>query len=369
MPRTPITVSFHENAVPSFAWDALDRLYGARYSSSVHFRIYGLEPGACTYIARLGGEVCAVFLFRRRAGCVTVLNEGMLVGSDQAGRFAHAIFERYRAVTLVRWKMVEQDGARLPLRSLHCLRAQEAVLSLPALPAQYLDSLGPATRVNLGRYRRALLRDFPDFRFSLEQGGAASEQHLRQIVRFNRSRMRDKNKVSSIDALEEERVIACARQCGLVGIITIDARLCAGMIVYRPGRDYCARILAHDGAFDRYHVGMVCAVLTICACIAAGGAARFYFGWGMDEYKRRLGGRARELGDVLICRSWLHLALHPAQVGGALLSACQFHARRAVLALAQRGDGALSVLAGALILAVRRLRARKSRARAGRVSG
>ncbi|MES2295430.1 MAG: GNAT family N-acetyltransferase [Pseudomonadota bacterium] len=308
--RLELSVSCYEGETPSFVAHELNRLYGGRYSSLAHFQIYGQAGQASTYVVRRQGQATSLFLYRRRAHQLRVLNEGIRLGHEEAARFATHMFAVDKSVSAVVFRCVDSQAGdfRLPCQRVPC--AQDSVLALPSSLPQYMDSLGASTRSTIKYRMNKLKRDFPTFSFRVEERGSVAEQAIRDIIRLNRARMSRKDKVSAIDAQEERRIIDYVRECGFVGIATIDGRFCAGAITYRLGNNFAARILAHDAAFDAYRLGFVCAFLTIGACIEQGGA-QFCFGWGQGEYKSHLGATQRQLHHVVLYRSRWHRLRHP----------------------------------------------------------
>jgi len=125
---------------------------------------------------------------------------------------------------------------------------------------------------------------------------------------LNRLRMASKGKESTNDDDTAQRIVQLAGECGLVGAILLDGRICAGSINYCVGTNYFLETLAHDPAYDDYRLGTLCCFLTICECIARGGN-EYHFLWGQDEYKTRLLGVQRDLDDLVIYRSHWHMLL------------------------------------------------------------
>ena len=68
-------------------------------------------------------------------------------------------------------------------------------------------------------------------------------------------------------------------------------------------------MLAHDPTYDEYWLGILCCYLTMCECIQRG-AEEFHFLWGRYEYKYTLQGVKRDLDNIAIYRSRMHLFLH-----------------------------------------------------------
>jgi hypothetical protein len=361
-PRHPedITIACYENDIPSFVEAELDRLYGSIFTSLPHIRIYGGPLGTIhTYVVRRGTKVITLLMFRREKGKVRVINEVIRLDEAAINRFADYIFATYKAVNVIAFKAIQTHVRRpaFPCQVVNAL--EDIVLSLPASAQEYLASLGKNTRRNIRRYMEKTKRAFPLFSFQAFEKGAVSEQHVRDIISLNRARMAEKNKESPIDAEETSRIISLVRKCGLVGVATIDGRVCAGAISYRAGNNYFLSILAHDPAYDEYWLGILTCYLTVCECIARGGK-EFHFLWGRYEYKFTLLAVQRDLDNLVVYRS-------PAQqlMNGDLVirTALDAYRRRAHLWLhdATRRDTALGRFALGALHFGRRLRRVKER--------
>src|SRR5690606_19767533 len=129
---------------------------------------------------------------------------------------------------------------------------------------------------------------------------------LTEIIALNRLRMAGKSRISAIDETEAANIIAFAKRCGLVGLVSIEGRICAGTICYRIGSHYHLRVIGHDPQYNAYGLGMLCCYRPICECIVRGGT-RFHFMWGQEEYKYRLLGVQRELAHIVVYRSRLRM--------------------------------------------------------------
>jgi CelD/BcsL family acetyltransferase involved in cellulose biosynthesis len=222
--------------------------------------------------------------------------------------------------------------------------------------------LGKSTRTNIRYYLNKLKREHPSFRFTVLRGSEAPEDDIRAIVRLNRIRMQRKNKVSANDDAALEKILQMTQATGLVGIATIDGRLCAGVIGYRIGDHFFSWVRAHDPAWDEYRLGRLTGYLMICDAIARG-IVEYHFLWGREEHKAMLQGVERRFSKVLIYRSRLSMLRH---AGMAVRIAWSGTVRRLRLWLqdAPHRDDRLSRLAARVLEALRGLRGRKS-ARAG----
>lgn len=299
----------HENEIPVFVEAEMERLYGSLYSCLKQFRIYdGVFTGVHTYVAREGGNIRHILLFRLRDGRVKVLNEVIRLSATDIDRFAHCVFGHFREAQLISFKSIQNDlAAPTQNRRLswtcqrhNCL--EDIVLSLPESAAAYHAQLGKNTRRNLKRYGEKLRAAHPSFTFEVFEGDAAREEDLRAIIALNHARMEGKNKQSDIDHSETDRLIALTRQCGLIGVCRIDGKVCAGAMSFRAGDNYFLNVLAHDPAYDEFWLGILCCYMTICECIARGGK-EFHFLWGRYDYKFTLLAAIRDLDRIVVYRS------------------------------------------------------------------
>lgn len=305
-----VHIACYEHDVPPFVGPEMERIYGHISSSLIQFKIYGgLTEKTNTYVVRKGDDIVAIFLFHREGERVEVINQSIKLTSEDLTRFAQHIFTAYKTVNLISFHAVQTEDLALPFPYQRFGYTDDIVLTLPGTVNEYLASLGKNTRRNIKRYMDRLKRTFPSFHYDCYVGDAVNEQHVRAIIGFNRARMAGKHKVSTIDREEEERIVQLAKACGLIGVATIDGRICAGAIAYRCGESYFLYVIAHDPEYDGYWIGILCCYLTICECIARGGKA-FHFYWGRYDYKFALGAVARQLDRIAIYRSRIQLLLN-----------------------------------------------------------
>lgn len=304
-----VSIQCYENDVPPFIGAVLERLYGNLFSSLAYYKVFGGADNASAYVVRHGKTVVCAWLFRRYRNTVRVINEGVRIDQDDVTRFASYIFARYPQVNVISFHAVRPQMMQLPMpyQRFNCL--EDIVLSLPSNTDAYTGSLGRSTRSYIHRYLNKLKRDFPSFAFRVSSAGDIGEEQIRNIIEFNRMRMAVKGKESINDEDTTQRIIKLAAECGLVGTIMLEGRICAGSINYRVGDNYFLETLSHDPLYDDYRLGTLCCYLTICECIARHGH-EYHFLWGQDEYKARLLGVQRDLDDLVIYRSYWHMLLY-----------------------------------------------------------
>lgn len=308
-----VTIMHYHNAVPPFAEIWLERLYGNIFSSFSHYRICDGTAGIHTYIASRDDAVLAVLLYRTEGAHVRILNEGTRLPAEEIERFARHVFHTYPAVNAVSLHAVCLDGtsSAFPVQRFNCL--EDIVLRLPACADEYTAHLGKSTRAYLNRYQNKLRRDFASMQHVSYSRGEIQEHHVREILDLNRSRMKGKGKVTPWTEKDERRILELARACGMVHVIVINGRICAGTINYRAGDNYFLEIVAHAPECDDYRLGTLCCFATICQCIAMG-AKEYHFLWGQSPYKFRLGGVQQDLEHVSIFRSRGHMLRNPSLV-------------------------------------------------------
>lgn len=304
-----ITVTCHDGTIPSFVESELDRLYGHIYSSLAFFRLFKPPDKVSTYVARQGGRVTALFLFRCDHGTAEVYNEMVRLDEEEIRRFAHYIFARFPSISIISFQAIHAPAQHLPYPCQQYNEKEEFAIDLPPKQDEYTASLGKSTRANIKRYSKRLAQRFPSFTHMTYENESVDEQHVRDIIRISKDRMTGKKKKFSIDDDMMEGLVRLAKTCGFVNVVMIDGRLCAGSISYRIGSRYFAFINAHDAEFDDYWLGTLCYYFTICASIVRGGK-HLHMGWGRYEYKSRLLGVREDFDSLVIYRSRLHMLLH-----------------------------------------------------------
>lgn len=352
-----VTVTCFDNAIPVFAEKELDRLYGGRYACLPYFQIYGGAERASTYVATRNSEIVALFLFHRTREKVRVLNQAIQIESEEVVRFARYIFNRFGEVSDITFDKVETNPESLPYPFQYLVFYHDTVLNAPATEEDYFASLGKHTRHNIRRYTKRLKQDFPSFCFRALEKEEVSEQQLRILVEWSRSRLAGKAQSSWDDEDELQRIFRMVRHCGLVTIATIDGKLCGGLVAYHLGKNFSFRLISHDSPYDEYRLGFLIYFMTLCECIRRGGR-HLYFGWGPYDYayKQWLGGVRQPRALLTLYRSRLYLLLSIRTVLSQWLR-CWYYTKRKMLAAAYH-DGKLWPIMHWLI---DRLRSHKSR--------
>lgn len=303
------TVFCHEHCVPAELGPEIERLYENIFSSFSHFAAYGgLPSDTCTYVAGNADAISTIFLFRKQGDMVLVLNEGMQLDSKSVQGFANYVFARWPEIARIVFHAVRTRFPAIPYAIQRHECTAQVALPLPSTEQAYFESLGKNMRRNIRRYLKALVADYPSFRFEVYGPEDVSDDHLRAIFNLSRLRITGLNKSFALDE-EAEKIFALAKLAGCTGVATIDGKVVGGMIGFRTGGTYFAKVLGHDPAYKDFSLGILCCYLMIKECIARG-FTEFNFMWNEYPYKAALGGKRLALERLVIYRSPLHLLRH-----------------------------------------------------------
>lgn len=304
-----ISISCYENDVPAFAAAEIERLHGHLYCLPSYLAMTGQLDGASTYVVRKDGTPVTILLFRREKNEVTVISEFVALDEEEIRCFAAYIFGTFKSVRVITLNRVRTNLRRLPYPWHGVDHTEDMIVPLPATVKEYDAQVGKNMRRNIKRYTSALERDFPSYAYKVCIGEQVSEQEIRDIIRLSCIRMESKNIVPRFNEEETRWIVQLAKQCGLVGIATIEGQVCAGAIGFRIGENYFMHVIAHDPKYNDYSLGILCYYHTICEGIARGGR-RFHLLQGRYGYKYRLLAERHDVRHIDIYRNPLWAALH-----------------------------------------------------------
>lgn len=348
------SISIYENNIPDFVETELARLYGTLESTLAYMRAYRGAENASTCVVRRNGEVTGVFLFQRDGRKVHVLNGGIQLESKEIERIVSTLFSESNPVAMVQFRGVRMSCHKLRFPSQRSFCAENTILTLPDTVDTYHARLGTSTRKNIKRHQNRLMRFAPSFCYRVYEKDEVSEKQIRAIVNLNRARMARKNKISSIDESEMKRIIDLVKRHGVVGVVTINGRICAGAITFHIGENYVSRVNAHDPEYDDYRLGILCCYLTICECIRRGGR-EFHFMHGKYDYKTSLLGIYQKFDAIAVYRSRIHYLLNVRTAIRIELDAAILGVKRWLLDKAGRNDGVAARTIGSYVNRLRKL--------------
>jgi hypothetical protein len=302
VPAEAVTISCYESEVPPFVEAELDTLYQHINSSLSHYAVRRKASGASTYIARKGDQAIAILLFKRNKKKVSVINEMIDIAAEELERFSRYIFENDKSVKVISFSLIGNQIGRLPFPCHQYEISEDIVLTLPATPEAYLESLSSKMRRNIRRYMRAIVRDNPGFRFEAYAGNEIKDQYLHDLINLKKINIGQKNLRFGMHADEIEWISKQAKLSGLVTVALIGERVCGGSISLRVNDHYFGQIVSYDPAYQKYSPGILCCYQAICDQISLG-AKESHLCWGRYQYKYKLLGVQRDRASLDIYRS------------------------------------------------------------------
>lgn len=313
-----VVSEIHEQAVPDFASQALDRLQGSLYASLKYLQL--CEPGQVlphTWVGYRNGEITGVLLFRIQGRCVKVVSEVIVLDPSQIDAFSACVFRHFPGVHRIVFNAVSLQSRPCSLPNQHFAYSENYVLKLPSSNEAYIAALGKSTRQSVRGYRNRLQRDFPDFSWAAYASDALTAEQQRALVQtlqhFKRESMTARGKSAHIDPAETERLLTMAAECGLFGIGVIQGRVCAGALSCRIGDTYVMLLSASDPAMSTYRLGMLTCLWSIADCIERG-ARECHLLWGRYAYKHQLQAVPRALHRMTVYPSVKDMLLQPVTV-------------------------------------------------------
>ena len=296
----------------------LARLYAQLYASVEYFELFRPRDRVSTLTSEDQNGVNALVLFRTTGARADVFNECIALDDDVLQRVASEIFCRFARVDMICFRNLVAAPRSLSQPFQAHDAAEDYVLHLPDSVHKYTESLGKSTRRNIRRYHARLLQDHPSFALRFNVGPDINQGEVALLLAMSEAKIRSQGKTFSVDPGYARAMAGLARRCGFVAVATIDGKICAGLICYRIGQGFGAKVVAHDDKYDDYWLGTLCYYLTICEAIERGGRI-FNLGSQRYDYKERLLGVRRELEHLTIYRSrWKQMLQADTALGMAL---------------------------------------------------
>lgn len=308
-----VILESYEDGIPDFLHGELGRLYRSIFSSVPQFRIHGGADHATTFVARNQTGILSVLIYRVEGRRVVVLNQCFTLQDEEITRFTHYIFKRYPLVDAIGFRVVDNQMRSLPLPAQVYQCSEDYVLRLPDSVDAYHANLGKSTRHYVSRYLKKLKQLHPGYSFEAYTGDDIREDDVFAIFDLNRARMAERGMTYGFADDYPAKTTRLLREIGLLCVLRINDRVCAGTVLYCVEGEYYLDVLSHDSTFNDIGLGTLCCYLSICECIRRGGRI-YHFLWGRYDYKLRLGGTERPLFEVTLYRSRLPMMLRPVPV-------------------------------------------------------
>lgn len=313
MQQEAITIACYPGQIPRFAERAIETLYGSLYSSLPLLRLQGALDNAHTYAGWRDGELVTLLLFRQLGGKIVVLNEGMRLASEDIAAFANYVFGKLRDANSIHFHAVVVENVEHNYPSLLLPCTEDIVIALPKTEEDYLASLGKSTRKSIRQSLARLHRTLPDFSHEIRPGNAVPEAVMRDIIGFNHARMARKQRASALNTEASDKLISLISKRGMVGMASVNGRLCGGTLACRIGDDFFSLVNAHEPAYDAFSLGSVCRHLMIADAIKMQ-AERFHLLGGQFETKKMVLGKRQQLDHLALYRSHTQQILHTGEI-------------------------------------------------------
>lgn len=313
MQQEAITIACYPGQIPRFAERAIETLYGSLYSSLPHLRLQGALDTAHTYAAWRDGELVTLLLFRQQGGKIVVLNEGMRLANEDIAAFANYVFGKLRNATSIHFHAVIVENVHHDYPSLLLPCTEDIIIALPKTEEDYLASLGKSTRKNIRQSLARVQRSLPVFSHEVKPGNAVTEEVMRDIIGFNHARMASKQRTSALNTEACDKLISLISKRGMVGMASVNGRLCGGTLACRIGDDLYSLVNAHEPAYDTFSLGSVCRHLMITESIKMQ-AQRFHLLGGQFETKKMVLGKRQQLEHLALYRSRAQQILHAGEI-------------------------------------------------------
>lgn len=356
MPEEAITIACYPGQIPRFAERALENLYGSLYSSLPHLRLQGALDTADTYAAWRDDELVTLLLFRQLGRKIVVINEGMRLTGDDIAAFASYVFGKLRDASCIHFHAVIVDSVGsvdlgYPFLQLPC--TEDIVIALPQTEEDYFASMGKSTRKNMRQSLARVQRSLPAFSHEVRQGYDVPEEIMRDIIGFNHARMASKQRASALNAEASDKLISLISKRGMVGMATVNGRLCGGTLACRFGDDLYSLVNAHDPAYDAFSLGSVCRHLMIADAIKMH-AQRFHLLGGQFETKKMVLGKKQPLDHLVLYRSRVQQIIHSREIAQLGWRSAMYQAQTWLAHQASLGDKNLLSKTAALIFTTMR---------------
>jgi hypothetical protein len=322
------TVSIYPNYVPDFVATALEALYGNLHASLATLKSHSLRD-ASTYVRwdTADSQPESIFIFRKLGQSIRVINEGMRLNKKSVEEFCEYMFGQDEQINRIDFHAVAPPPQRISRPHLAWACTEDIVVTLPKTEQDYLDQLGKSTRKSIKKNLSRAQRLLPNFNHSIHSGSSVTDSTLRQVVRFNHSRMAGKEKLSALNDEATNELISLMRSHGVVGLIASDQGLGAGTLACRFGEDIFSIITAHDPTYDSFGLGTLSRHLMIVHCIELG-AKRFHLLGGNLSSKRSALGIREKLDHLTIYRTPKDMLRYPKATLQLALNELRYHLHR-----------------------------------------
>ena len=301
--------------VPDLLWNEIERLYSSVFSSRAMLaseKQHGESFSA--WVEKSLHQTTNIFLFQKHGCVIHVANEVIHISPATILRFSKKIFESSPDVHFIRFHAVVLASSPQNNRIRDSVFSEDYVLQLPKTKELWMAGLSARAREKLRSYVRRAINEKNGIQFSVYKQSGIEERDVRSVLKLNQLRMQKKGKNYGMTIAEENQLCILMKKSGYVCLLKKNDEICAGLLCSVTGSDLYMHVLAHDPAFDKLRLGLVCCYLTVEHVISQN-FKRLHFLWGHYAYKKQLGAKPVNLSRVLVIKNLGLVFLHPIILG------------------------------------------------------
>lgn len=301
--RTSTTLYSHP--VPDSLLSRLPDLYHTHHTTANVIRLCQNITEFDAIAVHEGDQLVHLIGFVRYKNTIRLLCPHIRISGSELDGIAEFLFDSFPKVIKIHVPPVRIDPDTVQVIHADCGCFDTFEVKLPDTFAQYQTQLCKHFMRTLKQHLNRLNRKYPDARFQIFQQGEITEDAVHKVVAMNHERMRQLNKLSSIDDQEEFRVFQLARRQGFLAALLIDDQIVSGVVGYNSGQTCHIEINACDMAYSHLGPGIINCYRTAEYAITQG-AKTLCLGPGDYRYKRDFGGCPQIATEMILFRSRFH---------------------------------------------------------------
>lgn len=301
--------------IPDSLWLEVESLYSSVFSSKAM-----LAPNAYSaetlhaWIEKSSHKVSSILLFRKQGCVIQVANEVISISPAVIQRFSKNVINQFPESHFIQFHAVilQQPLKKSLMQS--SVFSEDYILKLPQTKEQWMESLSARAREKLRSYIRKAFNGKNYIEFTIHKQADINENDVRAVLKLNQSRMKLKGKKYGMTIGQENQLCEQMKKTGQIFLLKKNNVICAGLLCSVVGTDVFMHVLAHDPAFDKLRLGLVCCSKTIDYVISQK-SQHLHFLWGHYDYKKQLGAKPVDLNRVLVIKNISDVLLHPLIMG------------------------------------------------------
>lgn len=296
------------NCIPDFVESTLLRLYENVYCTLARISAYDSLDGVSTYVRLDNSVIKTIILFRRNGRTIDVVSQQIKLTSAEICSFAKLVFLNY-PIAAIRFQAIDSTLVLFPYPILQRQALEENVILLPPTKDLYLAGLRSQFRKQILTQEVAIRAKYPNFRIKILYGNQIDDEVIGKILSLASKRMASKGSHDYTTSIDRDALGKIFRKYGYVALGLVDEEICGGAMWLGVGTRHFHQIAAHDPQYDEFTLGSQLWLAAILHCIELGGAECWLMG-GASGHKAKFLAKVRELNEIVVFRSKLHLSLY-----------------------------------------------------------